>query len=124
MLIAFALLACASCAPLPDPEPLPADLCTVTDGDTTRCGEERIAPIWPTRGRSVGFSPAESSYAACMIVIDSLAALSGALLIWVVASGRLSTLVTDVDTGRDVGSGVGNIAAIGAGACVMMSVLL
>ena len=59
-----------------------------------------------------------------MIVIDSLAALSGAFLIWAGASGRLSTLVTDPDTGRDVESGVGNIAAIGAGACVMMSVLL
>ena len=30
-----------SCAPLPDPVPL-AQPCTVTDGDTIRCGEERI----------------------------------------------------------------------------------
>lgn len=43
VLIALAL-ACAvvSCAPLPDPEPLDAAICTVTDGDTIRCGEERI----------------------------------------------------------------------------------
>lgn len=34
-------LACASCAPLPAPEPLLAS-CTVTDGDTIRCGDERI----------------------------------------------------------------------------------
>ena len=43
MLIA-ALFACqaAGCSPLPDPEPLPAGICTVTDGDTIRCGEERV----------------------------------------------------------------------------------
>lgn len=34
-------LACASCAPLPEPVPLEA-ACTVTDGDTIRCGDEKI----------------------------------------------------------------------------------
>lgn len=32
---------CAACAPLPDPVPIEAS-CTVTDGDTIRCGDERI----------------------------------------------------------------------------------
>jgi len=42
MIIAALLpLACAACAPLPEPVPL-AISCTVTDGDTIRCGEERI----------------------------------------------------------------------------------
>lgn len=40
VIVALAL-ACASCAPsLPPTEPLTA--CTVTDGDTLRCGDERI----------------------------------------------------------------------------------
>lgn len=34
-------LLCAACAPLPQPDPLEV-ACTVTDGDTIRCGEERI----------------------------------------------------------------------------------
>lgn len=34
-------LACAGCAPLPEPVPIEA-ACTATDGDTIRCGEERI----------------------------------------------------------------------------------
>lgn len=40
---AFALaLACASCSPaLPPAEPIAA-ACSVTDGDTVRCGDERI----------------------------------------------------------------------------------
>ena len=38
---AFASLACASCAPLPDPVPIETT-CSVTDGDTIRCGDERI----------------------------------------------------------------------------------
>jgi len=41
MIIALALFACPSCAPLPEIEALPAT-CTITDGDTIRCGEERI----------------------------------------------------------------------------------
>lgn len=40
MIVALAL-ACAGCAPLPDPEPIKAS-CSVTDGDTVRCGDERI----------------------------------------------------------------------------------
>ena len=41
-MIALALL-CASCAPAALPEPVPILApCTVTDGDTIRCGEERI----------------------------------------------------------------------------------
>lgn len=40
VILAAALL-CASCAPLPSPVPLEGP-CTVTDGDTIRCGEERI----------------------------------------------------------------------------------
>lgn len=39
-MIAFAL-ACGACAPLPVPVPIDA-ACAVTDGDTIRCGEERI----------------------------------------------------------------------------------
>lgn len=34
-------LLCAACAPLPEPVPLEI-ACTATDGDTIRCGEERI----------------------------------------------------------------------------------
>lgn len=34
-------LACAACAPLPEPAPI-AGSCSITDGDTIRCGEERI----------------------------------------------------------------------------------
>ena len=34
-------LICAACSPLPDAEPVVAS-CTVTDGDTIRCGDERI----------------------------------------------------------------------------------
>ena len=41
MIISTLALACASCAPLPAPEPLNQP-CTVTDGDTIRCGDERI----------------------------------------------------------------------------------
>ena len=37
----FLALACARCAPPPPPEPLTV-ACTATDGDTIRCGEERI----------------------------------------------------------------------------------
>lgn len=40
MIIALTL-ACAACAPLPDAEPIEAS-CSVTDGDTLRCGDERI----------------------------------------------------------------------------------
>lgn len=41
-MIAALALACASCAPpLPPPEPLAA-ACSVTDGDTLRCGEEKV----------------------------------------------------------------------------------
>lgn len=36
-----ALLLCASCAPIPEPVPLAA-ACSVTDGDTLRCGEEKV----------------------------------------------------------------------------------
>lgn len=38
--LALACLA-ASCSPLPEPEPIVV-ACSVTDGDTIRCGEERI----------------------------------------------------------------------------------
>lgn len=42
MIAAALALACASCAPpLSAPEPIAAT-CSVTDGDTIRCGEERI----------------------------------------------------------------------------------
>ncbi|MGX7896914.1 thermonuclease family protein [Tsuneonella sp. HG222] len=34
-------LLCAACSPLPAAEPLTA-ACSVTDGDTLRCGEERV----------------------------------------------------------------------------------
>lgn len=37
----FLAAACASCAPLPEAEPIGV-ACTATDGDTLRCGEERI----------------------------------------------------------------------------------
>lgn len=37
----FLAASCASCAPLPAPVPLGPG-CTVTDGDTIRCGDERI----------------------------------------------------------------------------------
>ena len=56
MIIALAL-ACAGCAPLPDAEPIEA-AGTVTDGDTIRCGDERIrllgidAPELPGHCRS------------------------------------------------------------------------
>lgn len=40
VLIALAI-ACAACAPLPKAEAIEA-VCSVTDGDTLRCGEERI----------------------------------------------------------------------------------
>lgn len=40
LVIVLAIL-CASCAPLPEAEPLAAP-CTATDGDTLRCGEERV----------------------------------------------------------------------------------
>lgn len=40
MLIALTL-ACVGCSPLPDAEPIETT-CTVTDGDTIRCGDERI----------------------------------------------------------------------------------
>ncbi len=39
-MIALAL-ACAACSPLPDPVPID-QACTITDGDTIRCGDERI----------------------------------------------------------------------------------
>ena len=39
-MIALSLL-CAACAPLPEPQPLAAS-CSITDGDTIRCGDERI----------------------------------------------------------------------------------
>ena len=42
-MILAATALCAACAPAPLPEPVPlAAPCTVTDGDTIRCGEERI----------------------------------------------------------------------------------
>lgn len=40
MILALTLF-CAACAPLPEPVTLPGQ-CTATDGDTIRCGEERI----------------------------------------------------------------------------------
>ncbi len=42
MIVALFLTSCAtSCAPLPPPVPIEA-VCSATDGDTLRCGEERI----------------------------------------------------------------------------------
>ena len=37
----IASLSCASCSPLPDPVPIET-ACSITDGDTIRCGDERI----------------------------------------------------------------------------------
>lgn len=39
--VLIAALLCASCAPLPEPVAL-GERCTATDGDTIRCGDERI----------------------------------------------------------------------------------
>lgn len=41
LILATLALACASCSRLPDPAPIQAS-CSVTDGDTIRCGDERI----------------------------------------------------------------------------------
>lgn len=44
MILSFLALACAGCTPfatLPDAVPIET-ACTVTDGDTVRCGDERI----------------------------------------------------------------------------------
>lgn len=41
MVILVAALLCSSCAPLPAPEPLIGQ-CSASDGDTIRCGDERI----------------------------------------------------------------------------------
>jgi endonuclease YncB( thermonuclease family) len=41
MLTLALTLLCAACAPAPEPVPLAAR-CSVTDGDTIRCGDERI----------------------------------------------------------------------------------
>ena len=40
MIFALAIL-CASCSPVPEPVALQA-ACSVTDGDTIRCGDERV----------------------------------------------------------------------------------
>ncbi|WP_375291012.1 thermonuclease family protein [Qipengyuania sp.] len=37
----FLAMLCASCSPIAEPVPIPA-ACTVTDGDTVRCGDERV----------------------------------------------------------------------------------
>lgn len=58
-----------------------------------------------------------------MLIIDTLAALTGTALIWAGATGRLTTIVTDPDTGQDIASGVGNSLAIGGGLCVLASAL-
>ncbi len=46
-------LLCAACAPLPEPVPLEL-ACTVTDGDTIRCGEERIRLLGVDAPESAG----------------------------------------------------------------------
>lgn len=56
-----------------------------------------------------------------MLIFHAIAALTGLVLIYIGATGRLTTLVTDPDTGRDIASGVGNSLAIGAGFCVVVS---
>lgn len=58
-----------------------------------------------------------------MLIFNALASLTGLALIWIGVTGRLTTLVTDPDTGRDMPSGVGNFLAIGGGICVVVAAL-
>ena len=58
-----------------------------------------------------------------MIIFDAIAATTGIALVWAGAAGRLTTIVTDPGTGRDIVSSVGNSLAIGAGLCVVVSAL-
>lgn len=58
-----------------------------------------------------------------MIIFDAIAATTGIALIWAGAAGRLTTIITEPETGRDRASGVGNSLAIGAGLCVLVSAL-
>lgn len=59
-----------------------------------------------------------------MILLHTLKSLTGVALIWAGAKGRLTTLVTDPDTGEDIASRIGNAFALVGGAAVVLSVLL
>lgn len=54
-----------------------------------------------------------------MILIKSLAALTGVALVWAGATGRLSYIV--IQDGEEVASNVGNALAILGGICVVVS---
>lgn len=56
-----------------------------------------------------------------MLIVDTFAAVTGAALVWAGATGRLTTIVTDSETGRDMPSGLGNSLAVGGGLCVIVS---
>lgn len=56
-----------------------------------------------------------------MIIINALAALTGAALVWAGATGRLTTIVTQ--DGQDMQSGIGNVIAIVGGIAVVVSAL-
>ena len=58
-----------------------------------------------------------------MMIFDAIAAFTGVVLIWMGLSSRLTTLVTNPETGREHATGVGNALAVGAGICVVISVL-
>lgn len=56
-----------------------------------------------------------------MLIINTIAALTGAALIWAGATSRLTTIVTEPETGREIASGIGNALALGGGVCVVAS---
>ena len=60
---------------------------------------------------------------ACMLIFDAIAAFTGAVLIWMGLSSRLTTFVTNLKTGERHATGVGNALAVGAGICVMVSAI-
>ena len=58
-----------------------------------------------------------------MMIFDAIAATTGLALIWAGATGRLTTILTDPNTGREGTTHVGNGLALGAGLCVLVSAL-
>lgn len=54
-----------------------------------------------------------------MLIVKSLAALTGVALVWAGATGRLTVIVQQ--DGEDVASNVGNALAILGGMCVVVA---
>lgn len=89
-------LACAACAPLPDAVPLEA-ACTATDGDTIRCGDERIrllgidSPERPGNCRA-GRRCVEGDYAAASAALGAALEMGPLRIIRVGTDGYGRTL--------------------------------